>query len=85
MGLNFFEKLTDKAIQNLQDPALKNQAQQMEQKNTKNVEMKLQNPLFKKAVDFYDRIVDTPNRVALDQLYCEAARRWANTQMMKMN
>ena len=47
--------------------------------------MKLQNPLFKKAVDFYDRIVDTPNRVALDQLYCEAAKRWANTQMMKMN
>ena len=80
MGLNFFEKLTDKQLL-----AVYNQAQQMEHKNTKNVEMKLQNPLFKKAVDFYDRIVDTPNRVALDQLYCEAARRWANTQMMKMN
>lgn len=80
MGLNFFEKLTDKQLL-----AVYNQAQQMEQKNTKNVEMKLQKPLFKKAVDFYDRIVDTPNRVALDQLYCEAARRWANTQMMKMN
>ena len=80
MGLNFFEKLTDKQLL-----AVYNQAQQMEQKNTKNVEMKLQNGLFKKAVDFYDRIVDTPNQVALDQLYCEAARRWANTQMMKMN
>lgn len=80
MGLNFFEKLTDKQLL-----AIYNQAQQMEQKNTKNIEMKLQNSLFKKAVDFYDRIVDTPNRVALDQLYCEAARRWANTQMMKMN
>ena len=80
MGLNFFEKLTDKQLLVVYD-----QAQQMEQKNTKNVEMKLQHPLFKKAVDFYDRIVDTSHRVALDQLYCEAARRWANTQMMKMN
>ena len=80
MGLNFFEKLTDAQLL-----VVYNQAQQMEQKNTKNVELKLQNPIFKKAVDFYDRIVDTPNRVALDQLYCEAARRWANNQMMKAN
>ena len=36
MGLNFFEKLTDKQLL-----AVYNQAQQMEQKNTKNVEMKL--------------------------------------------
>ena len=80
MGLNFFEKLTDAQLL-----VVYNQAQQKEQKNTKNVELKLQNPIFKKAVDFYDRIVDTPNRVALDQLYCEAARRWANNQMMKAN
>ena len=80
MGLNFFEKLTDNQLLSVY-----NQVQQIEQKNTKNVQMKLQNPFFKKAVDFYDHIVDTPNRVALDQLYCEAARRWANTQMMKMN
>ncbi len=80
MGLNFFEKLT-----NAQLLVVYNQAQNMEKKNTKNVELKLQNPLFKKAVDFYDRIVDTPNKVALDQLYCEAAKRWANDQMMKMN
>ena len=80
MGWNFFEKLTDAQLL-----AVYNQAQQMEKKNTKNVELKLQNPLFKKAVDFYDRIVDTPNKVALDQLYCEAAKRWANDQMMKMN
>ncbi len=80
MGLNFFEKLTDAQLL-----VVYNQAQNMEKKNTKNVELKLQNPLFKKAVDFYDRIVDTPNKVALDQLYCEAAKRWANDQMMKMN
>lgn len=80
MGLNFFEKLTDAQLL-----VVYNQAQIMEKKNTKNVELKLQNPLFKKAVDFYDRIVDTPNKVALDQLYCEAAKRWANDQMMKMN
>lgn len=80
MGWNFFEKLTDTQLLNLY-----NQAQNMEKKNTKNVELKLQNPFFKKAVDFYDRIVDTPNKVALDQLYCEAAKRWANDQMMKMN
>lgn len=80
MGLNFFERLTDAQLL-----VVYNQAQNMEKKNTKNVELKLQNPLFKKAVDFYDRIVDTPNKVALDQLYCEAAKRWANDQMMKMN
>ena len=80
MGLNFFEKLTDAQLL-----VVYNQAQNMEKKNTKNVELKLQNPLFKKAVDFYDRIVDTPNKVALDQLYCEVAKRWANDQMMKMN
>ena len=80
MGLNFFEKLTDAQLL-----LVYNQAQQLEKNKTKNVEMKLQNPLFKKAVDFYDHIVDTPNKVALDQLYCEAAKRWANDQMMKMN
>lgn len=80
MGLNFFERLTDAQLL-----VVYNQAQNMEKKNTKNVELKLQNPLFKKAVDFYDRIVDTPNKVALDLLYCEAAKRWANDQMTKMN
>lgn len=80
MGMNYFEKLTDKQLL-----AVYTQAQKMEAANTKNIELKLQNPIFKSAVDFYDRIVDTPNKVALDQLYAEAAKRWADNQMTKTN
>lgn len=73
MGLNFFEKLTDEQLF---------QVYKIEQNKSKNVNHGLQNPLFQEAIDYYDRMVDTPNKLALDQLYYEVAKRWANSQQI---